>query len=414
MSNPREIFRKSRDNIRRLGLTEIPFTESPIDLESQTLTKIFTGREKELGQVFNQFQGRERRRILIYGRIGIGKSAFLLEILSVLRQELTKTLTSYISLPPDLDLATTALIALAQEMPDDDWAQQQLYKMGIPTAKTQKERSSEAGGNMGLVGKISEKDRPIEAPEYPSISLDILLDRAKKKYPNGVVIAIDDLDKQNPSRIRQLMYDAQGMLKGPAWYLLTGHPISMTGDLLTTERGLFDLRLELKELDFETTYKMLINYLSSVRIDNDCTDPEDPRCVLPFLPETAAQFCKVSLGKPRLFNRLGNIVLSTAADLEAEMITPDILKQSLQTALPKLQERAALTFKEERVRLFLQQRGSISDETITLDDMEQLGVRDFAELLPILERLESADLAHQPSQDDTKTFEPLALPPDDE
>ncbi len=59
MSNPREIFRKSRNNIRRLGLTAIPFTESPIDLESQTLTKIFTGRAKELGQVFNQFQERE-------------------------------------------------------------------------------------------------------------------------------------------------------------------------------------------------------------------------------------------------------------------------------------------------------------------------------------------------------------------
>ncbi|MEM1239990.1 MAG: hypothetical protein AAGI45_09135 [Cyanobacteria bacterium P01_H01_bin.26] len=156
---------------------------------------------------------------------------------------------------------------------------------------------------------------------------------------------------------------------------------------------------------------MLINYLSSVRIANDCSDPNDPRCVLPFLPETAEQFCQASLGKPRLFNRLGNIVLSTAADLEAEMITPDVLKQGLQAALPTLRERAALNFKEKRVQAFLQQRGSISDETITIDDLEQLGVRDFAELLPVLEKLEAADLAHQPSQDDTKTFEPLALPP---
>ena len=414
MTTADDIFDQSHNNIQRLGLQEIPFTESPVDLESKTLNKIFTGRENELRQVFNLFQSRERRRILIYGRIGIGKSAFLLEVLSVLKRKLKESLTTYISLPPDLDLATTALIALAQAMPEDAWAQQQLYKMGIPTRKPLKERSSEVGGNMGITAKTGEKDLPIIAPEYPSISLDTLLDRAKQKYPGGIVIAIDDLDKQNPSRIRQLMYDAQGMLKGPAWFLLTGHPVSMTGDLLTTERGLFDLRLPLEELDFDTTYKMLINYLSSVRINNDCTDPNDPRCVLPFLPETAEQFCKASLGKPRLFNRLGNIVLSTAADLEADTITPDVLKQGLQAALPTLRERAALSFKENRVQTFLQQRGSISDETITIDDLEQLGVRDFAELLPVLEKLEAADLAHQPSQDDTKTFEPLVLPPGDE
>ena len=414
MSTADDIFDQAKGSIERLGLTEIPFTESPTGLGSKTLNQIFTGRENELRQVFKSFQSRERRRILIYGRIGIGKSAFLLEVLSVLERKLDKTLTTYISLPPELDLATTALIALAQAMPDDDWAQQQLYKMGIPTTKQLKERNSEVGGNMGITAKTGEKDLPIIAPEYPSVSLDTLLNRAKKKYPNGVVIAIDDLDKQNPSRIRQLMYDAQGMLKGPAWFLLTGHPVSMTGDLLTTERGLFDLRLPLEELDFETTYKMLINYLSSVRINNDCTDPDDPRCVLPFLPETAAQFCKVSLGKPRLFNRLGSIVLSTAADLGADIITPNVLRKGLQTALPTLQERAALSFKEERVRAFLQQNGQISDETITIDDLEQLGVRTYAELLPVLERLEAADLAHQPRQDDTKTFEPLALPPTEE
>nr|AAA26042.1 hypothetical protein [Pseudanabaena tenuis PCC 7409]prf//2015397E cpcB2 upstream ORF X [Pseudanabaena sp.] len=86
----------------------------------------------------------------------------------------------------------------------------------------------------------------------------------------------------------------------------------MTGDLLTSERGLFDLQLELKELDQPTTYQMLINYLNSVRIKNDCKDINDPRSVIPFLPETAKKFCEVSLGKPRLFNRLGSTVLLTA------------------------------------------------------------------------------------------------------
>jgi AAA ATPase domain len=410
MTTADDIFDQSSSNIQRLGLREIPFTESPTDLRSETLQRIFTGRQTELRQIFNLFQSRERRRILVYGRLGIGKSAFLLEVLSVLRRKRPQMLTTYVSLPANLDLATTAMIAVAQAMPNDEWAQRQLHQMGIPTAKAIKERTSEVGGSMGLSAKISEKDLPTSKPQYPTFSLDTLLERAQEKYPEGIVIGIDDLDKQNPSVVRQLMHDAQGMLKGRAWFLLTGHPIGMTGDLLTSERGLFDLQLKLEELDQPTTYQMLINYLNSARLNNDCVDPQDPRCVLPFLPETAERFCAVSLGKPRLFNRLGNTVLSTAADLQVEVITPEVLEQGLRVAAPTLLQQAALTAQEERVRALLQQRGSLSDETITMEDLEQLGFRSFSDILPLLERLEEADLAHQLNQDDAKAFEPIPLP----
>jgi hypothetical protein len=414
MTTADDIFDQSSSNIQRLGLREIPFTESPIDLQSETLQRIFTGRNNELRQIFNLFQSRERRRILVYGRLGIGKSAFLLEVLSVLRRKRPKMLTTYIPLPANLDLATTALIALAREMSDDDWAQRQLYQMGIPTDKILKERSTEASASMVFSGKLSEKDLPVTKPQYPTVSLDTLLERAQAKYPEGVLIAIDDLDKQNPSVVRQLMHDAQGMLKGRAWFMLTGHPMGMTGDLLTSERGLFDLQLKLEELDQPTTYQMLINYLNSARINNNCTDPQDPRCVLPFLPETAARFCDRSLGKPRLFNRLGNIILSTAADLQADVITPAVLEQGLQLAALKLRQQVALNVQEERVRALLQQRGILSDETITIEDLEQLGFRSFSDILPFLERLEEADLAHQLNQDDAKAFGPILLPPADD
>lgn len=411
MTTADDIFDQSTSNVQSLGLREIPFTESPPDLDSETLQYIFTGREHELRRVFNLFQSRERRRILVYGRIGIGKSAFLREVLSVLRRKRPQMLTAYISLPADLDLATTALIAVAREMADDEWAQRQLYQMGIPTAKILKERSAEVSGSLGIGGKLAEKDLPITKPLYPTVSLDTLLERAQEKYPQGVVIAIDDLDKRNPSAVRQMMHDAQGMLKGRAWFMLTGHPMGITGDLLTSERGLFDLQLKLEELDQPTTYKMLINYLNSARISNRSTDPNDARSVLPFTPETAARFCEVSLGKPRLFNRLGNTVLDTAANMQATSITPEVLAEGLRAAAPELRERAALSVQEERIRAFLEQRGPISDETITYEDLEQLGFRSFSDILPFLERLEAADLAHQLDQDDTKAFAPIALPP---
>ncbi|NJL02024.1 MAG: ATP-binding protein [Spirulinaceae cyanobacterium SM2_1_0] len=402
---------KATSSIQRLGLREIPFTESPIDLNSDTLSRVFTGRRDELRRVFNLFQSRERRRILVYGRLGIGKSTFLLEVLSVLRRKRPKMLTTYISLPADLDLATTALIAVAQEMPENDWAQRQLYQMGIPTAKPIKERSSEAGGSMVLTGKISEKDVPITKPQYPAISLDILLEQAQKQHPDGVAIAIDDLDKQSPRYVRQLMHDAQGVLKGRAWFMLTGHPFGMTGDLLTSERGLFDLQLPLEEMDQATTYEMLINYLSSARLNHDCTDPDDPAAVLPFLPDAARHFCEVSKGKPRLFNRLGAQVLAKAAALQVDEITLAVLNRGLSAASRNLVQQAALKVQEKRVLALLQARSHLSDEAIALEDLEGLGVTTYSELLPILERLETADLAYRLAEDDATAFAPMPLPP---
>jgi hypothetical protein len=407
MTTADDIFDEVDRNFERLGLTEMPFTESPTDPQLQN---VFTGRTDKLRQTINLFKSRERRRILVYGRIGIGKSAFLLQVLSALGRKKKDMLTTYISLPANLDLATTALIALARAMPDDEWAQQQLYQMGIPTEMILKERSSKVGGTFVFTGELSEKDLPLSKPQYPTVSLETLLERALKKYPEGVMIAIDDLDKQDPSTVRKLMHDAQGMLKGRAWFMVTGHPMGMTGDLLTSERGLFDLQLKLEELDQPTTYEMLINYLNSVRINNDITDVNDPRSVLPFLPETAKRFCEVSLGKPRLFNRLGISVLSTAADLQTDVITQEILDKGLKAAARSLLLQAALNVQEERVLALLLERGGLSDETILMADLEQLGVRTFGELLIVLEKLEEADLIHQLNQDDTKAFAPIPLP----
>jgi hypothetical protein len=348
---------------------------------------------------------------MVSGRIGIGKSAFVLEVLSVLDRKLPDLLKTYISLPPNLDLATTALIALAKEMPEHEWAQRQLHQIGIPPDMILKERSAEVGGNLGLSGKIAEKDLPTNQSLYPTFSFDALLDQAIEKYPKGVLIAIDDLDKQEPRRVRELMDNAQGMLKGRAWFMLTAHPTGISGDLLTSERGLFDLQLPLEELDQPTTYQMLINYLNSARINNDCTDPEDPRSVLPFLPETAKQFCQVSRGKPRLFNRLGNAVLSKATELQAEKITPEVLDQGLKAAQKTQLEQAALRVQEHRVLGLLQRQEELSDETIALEDLEQLGFRSYSEIVPILEKLEDSDLAHQLNREDEIAYAPIVISP---
>lgn len=412
MVDARDLFKQTQSEIEQLGLREIPFTESPIDLSSKVLKKVFTGRQEELKDIFRLLHSRERRRILISGSIGIGKSALMLEALAVIKEEKKKMLATYISLPAELDLATTALIALALEMPNDDWAQRQLYEMGIPTSKILKERESQASASLVFGGQLSEKDLPTRTSQYPTFSFNALLEKAMKKFPEGVLIAIDDLDKQNPSRVRELMHDAQGILKGKAWFMLTAHPIGMTSDLLTTERGLFDLQVSLKEMDEETTYHMLINYLDSARLKNNCIDPESPHSVLPFSPEAAREFCRKALGKPRLFNRLGSHILLKATELQVDKITSDILKKGLRAASESLEQQAALSLQEERIKALLQEEKSISDEDITLEQLESLGFKSFTEMIPFLERLEENDLAYRRDKGDETIFEFISLSED--
>lgn len=404
MSN---LFAEEANKFGRLGLHNMPFFETPVS-NSETLSSVFTGRDKELRQAARLLIGQERRRILIYGRIGIGKSAFLLKLLSELRAYRKNMLVVQTSLEDD-ELAKTALIALAEAMPDDELARRQLYSMGINPAKPFKKRTSEAGMKAPAVATMAEEDVYIPELKNPIANFDILLKRAQEKYKEGVLIAVDDLDKKEPKRVRELMHSAQGMLKGPAWFILTGHPTGITGDLLTSERGLFDLRLKLEELDPETRYQMLINYLNSVRITNPCTERDNPASVLPFLPETAQRFCNESRGRPRLFNRLGLAVLNKALELDAERITPDVLELGLQSAYADFRERAALEMQTQKVLGLLERKGELSDETITLEDLESLNFSSFSELVPYLDRLEELDLAYRRDREDATEYEPILL-----
>ncbi|MBC6422491.1 MAG: transposase family protein, partial [Hormoscilla sp. SP12CHS1] len=97
------------------NLQEIPFSESASSLRSN-LDKVFTGRTQELKRIFNLLRGRERKRILVYGSISIGKTAFILAVLSVLQRKTKDTLATYISLPKLLveDQILLTLIYLRQ------------------------------------------------------------------------------------------------------------------------------------------------------------------------------------------------------------------------------------------------------------------------------------------------------------
>lgn len=403
------------DNIySQWGITEIPFSESAATLGESQLRKVFTGRSQELKQVFSLLKGKERKRLLVYGWIGIGKTAFILEILDVLKRKANNTLTAYISLPANTDLATTALIALAREMKEDEWAQQLLNQMGLISAQPLRQRENTAKlGIAGIGAELKEKSIDINKPLFPELSFEDLLKRALKKYER-VVIAVDDLDKQDPAIVKQLLLNAQGMLKSGAWFILTGHPSGLTRDILITERGLFDFAIKLEPLEQSVMYEMLVNYLNSVRSQNCQYSVKDPQAVKPFTPDTAKMLCERSSGVPRWLNRLGSYVLQKASELNAETITPEILEEGFIYADQQVRGQLGLTPADFMLIDLILEKGTLSDENITLEDLQKLNLQklEFSEVVPMFDRLVQLDLVKRLPNEEAIEFAltPLLLP----
>ena len=155
---------------------------------------------------------------------------------------------------------------------------------------------------------------------------------------------------------------------------------------------------------------MLINYLNSTRINNNCADPTNPKAILPFTEDAARRFCDISGGHPRRFNRLGSAVLLKATEFRVKTITPDIVDAGLNAIFLGLSQRGGLGMKARRVFALLQKKGSLSDATITLEELQSVSLSSFNELVPYLEELRKADLVNQRDRADATTYEPIMLP----
>lgn len=153
-----ELFAASDGVYDQWNLTGIPFAESAEKLDK--LNEVFTGRRQELGQVINLLRSQNAKSILVYGWVGIGKTAFVREVLMGLERNMKDTLTAVITLEPNTDLATAALIALARQLPDDDWAQYQLNRLGLRPGKPLRDRKTTAGADMVLKARSKNPPSP--------------------------------------------------------------------------------------------------------------------------------------------------------------------------------------------------------------------------------------------------------------
>jgi hypothetical protein len=209
---------------------------------------------------------------------------------------------------------------------------------------------------------------------------------------------------------------------------LTGHPTGLTREFASTQLGLFDLPVELKKLDSESCYKMLERYLVFARrrsifehlsnllnkvnpFPKGSLQYENPKSIAPFTTETARLLCARSDGVPRYLNRLGNFVLLKACHLGAYTIDHTTLQFGFEYADQRLRTQTKLDEADRAVLELLLEKGTLSDAAITLPDLQRFDLREFSELVPILEKLVDVDFARRRPSERAAEYElsPLLL-----
>ena len=170
------IYDETKDALSRWRLHQIPFSESATSLSYKQLSQVFTGRKDQLREALNALNSSNGKHILVYGWYGIGKTAFILEVLGVLQRRVKDAISAYISLPPNMDLASVAFVALARELPEDDWAQQQLNQLGLPTRRDIYKTTQKLKGTFKAIeGEIQTETLPAVKFQNPILSFEDLL-----------------------------------------------------------------------------------------------------------------------------------------------------------------------------------------------------------------------------------------------
>lgn len=407
MTNIDDIWQELENKDKAWGIEGNPFTEASIDINR--LRQVFTGRDEEIKTVMQQLRSVNRSRIMVYGDLGIGKTSFITMILDVFDRKDPRTLTTQISLPAKTELATAALIALAAKMPDDEDANKILNQLGLLGENSFQKESTTVkiglGNLLGIEGKSEGSSQ--NQIQFADLAFNGLLDRALKKY-DRVIIAIDDLDKQDPSIVRELLLNAQGMLKGKASFILTGHPFGLTNEILLSNRGLFDQTQRLTTLDPATTKLMLLKYLNSVRKKPKTITDQD--AFAPFTADAANLICDRSNGSPRVLNRIGSYALRYGGIQNLDVIDVVAIEQTIENARKAFRDQFN---PQERLLIdSITDRGVLSDSNISLAELQKLNVKSFAELLPIIEELQRRDLIERLPNDGSIEYRlsPLLLP----
>ncbi|MCS6846805.1 MAG: AAA family ATPase [Anaerolineae bacterium] len=394
------IMARQRRLLRQWGLSKFPpFADVPPKDDPERLATLFTGRDDELDLATQPLMRGEN--VLVRGAWGVGKTTFILQLLHALVGEAQAVKERLLPIYIDnfrggtlQEFHRLLLFALATALADkDDDARAIAEAMKGISISHNRSRSIKgsieinlftfgtAGGEIGLES-VAERRIGLDSPEY---WIDELLRRGHKRYEH-IVVAIDDLDKTDPRpneflKVRTLFDQALPILRDQRCaFILTGRTLTVAQDIYGSILGLFNRQIALDPLPPEDLRAIAVKTLNLVRHQ---ARPD----AHPFSDEAIARLAASSY-VPRHFNRNCADVLDAAVRLDRDRLDGAAFDECFVEAQAKV---AAEVEPQIRQLLYIARKyGGISQQNRRA--LDELGLGDFIEILPVLDYLVQRDL----------------------
>jgi Cdc6-like AAA superfamily ATPase len=401
---PTPLIIRRTEFLKKWGFREMPpFSDVPPKDDIRILSRLFTGREKEIDRaILTLLDG---NNILVRGVWGVGKTTFILQSLHEFAAQAKllkeKTLPIYIdNFKGGLlkDFYRLVLFSLSTALEDIDKDAESIAKVVKGVNITHSKSVSSKGSaeiNFLTAAKISaeigvengqENQLSIENTEY---WVEELINRAKKKYDH-IIIAVDDLDKADPAvgevvKIREMFDGALPLLRSnKCSFILAGRTLTVAQDIYGRVLGIFREQIQLPKLNDSELHEIAVKTMNLVRYKSS----DD---TYPIEIDAMNELISNSGGNPRQFNRNCSDILNTAV-----MLGKDILdKNSFRECFAEVQRNIGDNIDEHVKHLLYvaQKYGGVSQSN--RQAIKELNKDDFIEIIPMLEELVHKDLMYR-------------------
>lgn len=400
--------------LKQWGLSKIPFKDVPPS-DPDILARVFHGREREIDRILPALY--EGRNVLVRGAWGIGKTALIYKALDQLGREVTdegeQLLIIYLSGIPSLspqDFYRAVLLAVTSQLSEYDEMARSVYESltGIytQTSKTTLEgKVTLAFISLGAKQESSGDQFSVKSSSDP-YSLLINMLQLAENYHTGIVLAIDDLDKQEVPELHKIIESSLDLFRmgDRRAFLLTGRGFTELQEVTLRALGIFAEDLSLSPMTVDELRQIAINYLNIGRA-------EPMNTTAPFSEEVINLIAEYAQGSPRQLNYICYKIMTLAIQDNQVDIGGDEFKD----LWSRVQAEAMLSLTPHlRWLLYIAyQTGGISED-ITNDQLDQAGVLTFVELLPILRTLEEQEFLLRKEDSSGFRYVPskLFLPPE--
>lgn len=364
------------------------------------LDKLFTGRAIELDDCRVAIHDAPTN-VLVTGLFGVGKTVFIQELLRQLGDAYgPEMLTIYEALETrGADLLTVILRGLARLLRDEDEEARNVDGV-LSGVEVSTERSREVSGELevGVPGFFKAKTVPEKkgdttvhtAKVIANVAYHIsrLIEAAVGRNPNRqLVVAVDDLDKEDPATIRQRLVEARTTLHRECSFVLTGHPLGVLRDAFATAGGIFDLQIGLPLFSDQELEEMMSNYLEAGRVSGSSVPP-----LTPFTPAAASAVIARSFGIPRVLNVIClNILRQAATSCMPSIDMPEL--QQCWTVVAQDLARAIEPELRDLLEVLLEYPDGVDPSDVPDEVFERLGVDSHEELHARMQEAIRSDVA---------------------